>query len=198
MFASNGRPCQLFSKMPIKKSFYHMKLGMANINATLVKLQAKNVCSYFITISTLMLISFFYVGSFYLADDSSSSTDSDEDDICEICNKEENKDSLLSCDNRAFHPYCLSMSHSSVPKRDQSCFKLVAAVGRDYGFEGGKEYNLNDFQTVCDGFKTKCFKKTHPEGNSTITEDECEREYWRLVSNPNETCQVEHGTQHGR
>lgn len=145
-----------------------------------------------------MLISFFYVGSFYLADDSSSSTDSDEDDICEICNKEENKDSLLSCDNRAFHPYCLSMSHSSVPKRDQSCFKLVAAVGRDYGFEGGKEYNLNDFQTVCDGFKTKCFKKTHPEGNSTITEDECEREYWRLVSNPNETCQVEHGAQHGR
>lgn len=145
-----------------------------------------------------MLISFFYVGSFYLADDSSSSTDSDEDDICEICNKVENKDSLLSCDNRAFHPYCLSMSHSSVPKRDRSCFKLVAAVGRDYGFEGGKEYNLNDFQTVCDGFKTKCFKKTHPEGNSTITEDECEREYWRLVSNPNETCQVEHGTQHGR
>ncbi|EPB82106.1 hypothetical protein HMPREF1544_11142 [Mucor circinelloides 1006PhL] len=153
-----------------------------------------------VTSKKCMLLFHYYINPyahFILLYDSSSSTDSDEDDICEICNKEENKDSLLSCDNRAFHPYCLSMSHSSVPKRDQSCFKLVAAVGRDYGFEGGKEYNLNDFQTVCDGFKTKCFKKTHPEGNSTITEDECEREYWRLVSNPNETCQVEHGTQHG-
>ncbi|EPB92398.1 hypothetical protein HMPREF1544_00696 [Mucor circinelloides 1006PhL] len=116
-----------------------------------------------------------------------------EDEKCEVCNKDENEDSLLLCDNRAFHTYCLNPPHSSVPELDWDSFEIVAAVGKDYDFKDGKEYNLKDFQAVCDDFKTSHFKKTYPEGISTVTEDECERDFWRLVSDPNETCQVEYG-----
>ncbi|CAO0801826.1 unnamed protein product [Mucor circinelloides] len=116
-----------------------------------------------------------------------------EDEKCEVCNKDENEDSLLLCDNRAFHAYCLNPPHSSVPKKDWPSFEKVAAVGRDYGFEDGKEYSLKEFQTKCDNFKASYFEETHPEGISTVTEDECERDFWRLVSDPNETCQVEYG-----
>ncbi|KAG1112389.1 hypothetical protein G6F42_014758 [Rhizopus arrhizus] len=116
-----------------------------------------------------------------------------EDEKCEVCNKDENEDSLLLCDNRAFHTYCLNPPHSSVPELDWDSFEIVAAVGKDYDFKDGKEYNLKDFQAVCDDFKTNHFKKTHPEGSSTVTEDECERKFWKLVGDPNETCQVEYG-----
>ncbi|KAL9537992.1 hypothetical protein PS6_011656 [Mucor atramentarius] len=116
-----------------------------------------------------------------------------QDEKCEVCNKDENQESLLVCHGRAFHTYCLNPPHSSVPELDWDSFEIVAAVGKDYGFEDGKEYNLNDFQAVCDGFKTNHFKKTPQKGSSTVTEDECEREFWKLVSDPNETCQVEYG-----
>ncbi|GAN06616.1 histone demethylase JARID1A [Mucor ambiguus] len=135
---------------------------------------------------------------------SSSPTDSAENDNCEICHKNANEDSLLLCDgcNRGFHTYCLNPPLSSVPKTDWFCFQCLTAVGKDYGFEDGNEYSLNDFHTVCDNFKTNWFKKTHPKGCSTVTEEECESEFWRLVNNPHETCQVEYGadlhsTQHG-
>ncbi|EPB88990.1 hypothetical protein HMPREF1544_04251 [Mucor circinelloides 1006PhL] len=138
------------------------------------------------------------------ASGSSSPTDSTENDNCEICHKNGNEDSLLLCDgcNRGFHTYCLNPPLSSVPKTDWFCFQCLTAVGKDYGFEDGNEYSLNDFHTVCDNFKTNWFKKTHPEGSSTVTEEECESEFWRLVNNPYETCQVEYGadlhsTQHG-
>ncbi|KAK4509010.1 phosphogluconate dehydrogenase (decarboxylating) gnd1 [Mucor velutinosus] len=135
---------------------------------------------------------------------SSSPTDSTENDNCEICHKNGNEDSLLLCDgcNRGFHTYCLNPPLPSVPKTDWFCFQCLTAVGKDYGFEDGNEYSLNDFHTVCDNFKTNWFKKTHPKGSSTVTEEECESEFWRLVNNPYETCQVEYGadlhsTQHG-
>ena len=170
-----------------------MKLGMESISA----IQEKKVCLYFITTSIIILISF-YLAQYYIVNGLNSCIIIEEEK-CEVCNKDENQDSLLVCDNRAFHTYCLNPPHSSVPKTEWPIFEEVAAVGRDYGFKDGKEYNLNDFQAVCDDFETKHFKKTHPEGSSTVTEDECEREFWKLVSDPNETRQVEYGAGlHGR
>ena len=96
-------------------------------------------------------------------------------------------------------PIAWTPPHSSVPKTDWDSFKIVAAVGKDSGFKDGKEYNLNDFQAVCNEFKTDHFKKTRPEGSSSVAEDECEREFWRLVGDPNEACHAEYGADlHGR
>ncbi|CEP14172.1 hypothetical protein [Parasitella parasitica] len=135
---------------------------------------------------------------------SSSSTDSNENDTCEICHKSENEEKLLLCDgcNRGFHMYCLNPPLAVIPKTDWFCFQCLTAVGKDYGFEDGNEYSLSDFHTVCQSFKKNWFEKTHSVNVDTVTEEECESEFWRLVENPHETCQVEYGadlhsTQHG-
>jgi histone demethylase JARID1 len=129
---------------------------------------------------------------------------SGESDTCEVCQKNENEEKLLLCDgcNRGYHMYCLSPPLQNIPKTDWYCLQCLTAVGKDYGFEDGDEYSLGDFQKVCDKFKKQWFEKTIGEGKS-VTEEQCENEFWRLVENPHETCQVEYGadlhsTQHGR
>ncbi|KAG1292260.1 hypothetical protein G6F66_007116 [Rhizopus arrhizus] len=127
----------------------------------------------------------------------------DNNDTCEICHRTEDEENLLLCDgcNRGYHLYCLKPPLSGVPKNDWYCLQCLAAVGKDYGFEEGSEYSLTEFKKVCDKFKKEWFSK---EGISEheVTEEECENEFWRLVNNPYETCEVEYGadlhsTQHG-
>lgn len=94
---------------------------------------------------------------------------------------------------------CLTPPLASVPKSDWYCLKCLTAAGGDYGFEDGAEYSLKDFQEKCDKFKTEWFKKPYRE----VSEEDCEDEFWRLVENPHETCEVEYGadlhsTHHGR
>lgn len=189
MLARNGHPCQIFSELLTKKSFYHMKLGMASKNAILIKLQPKKVCLYFIIILIIMLI------SFYLGNGSSSSSDSAGNDYCEACHKHDNEDTLLLCDgcNRGFHTYYLNPPLSSVPKTDWFCSQCITTVKRDYGFQLGNKYSPNDFYTVCNNFKANWFQKTHPQGTSIVTEDDCEREFWRLMSGSKETRLVKCG-----
>ncbi|KAI7861114.1 PLU-1-like protein-domain-containing protein [Circinella umbellata] len=120
---------------------------------------------------------------------------------CEICNSGENEEEILLCDgcDRGYHMYCLSPPLNTVPKSDWYCFKCLTAAGGDYGFEDGEEYTLNSFQKVCDKFKSEWFG---PKGQYPTSEEDCEDEFWRLVENPHETCEVEYGadlhsTQHG-
>ncbi|KAI7883965.1 hypothetical protein K492DRAFT_205018 [Lichtheimia hyalospora FSU 10163] len=123
--------------------------------------------------------------------------------VCEICNTGDNEDSILLCDgcDSGYHMYCLNPPLQTVPKSDWFCVKCLTASGRDYGFEDGSEYSLESFQKLCTKFKTDWFanKQQHRDN---ITEEDCEDEFWRLVENPHETCQVEYGadlhsTMHG-
>lgn len=98
--------------------------------------------------------------------------------------------------------YCLTPPLSSVPKTDWYCLHCLTAVGKDYGFEDGDEYSLDDFCVFAEKFKKDWFHKLHGD-NRPVTEEDCENEFWRLVENPHETCEVEYGadlhsTQHGR
>ncbi|KAI8387444.1 hypothetical protein BD560DRAFT_382515 [Blakeslea trispora] len=136
-------------------------------------------------------------------EDRASLDSNDESDTCEICHKNENEEELLLCDgcNRGYHTYCLNPPLTSIPKTDWFCLQCLTAVGKDYGFEDGEEHSLGDFHKVCDKFKQDWFAKATGE-IKTITEEECENEFWRLVENPHETCEVEYGadlhsTQHG-
>ncbi|KAI8982573.1 hypothetical protein BDB01DRAFT_851066 [Pilobolus umbonatus] len=122
-------------------------------------------------------------------------------ETCEICHRIENEEQILLCDgcNRGYHLYCLSPALSSVPKSDWYCVHCLTAVGKDYGFEDGDEYSLSEFKRLSDEFKKEWFEKNSTEN---VTEEECENEFWRLVENPHETCEVEYGadlhsTQHG-
>lgn len=126
---------------------------------------------------------------------------------------------MLLCDgcDRGYHMHCLNPPLKNVPKADWYCVKCLTAAGEDYGFEDGDEYTLREFQKVCDKFKREWFankngqqqqqqqqhNQQQQQQQPPATEEECENEFWRLVENPHETCQVEYGadlhsTQHGR
>lgn len=99
--------------------------------------------------------------------------------------------------------YCLTPPLPAIPKTDWYCLQCLTAVGKDYGFEDGEEYSLADFHKVCDKFKKEWFSNKSTADQHKVTEEECENEFWRLVENPHETCEVEYGadlhsTQHGR
>ncbi|KAI8096840.1 uncharacterized protein BX664DRAFT_325009 [Halteromyces radiatus] len=138
-------------------------------------------------------------------DDDDDHASEDSSQLCEICHTDDNAHQLLLCDDcdRAYHMSCLSPPLTSVPPAEWYCIKCLTAAGGDYGFEDGDEYSLSDFQTFCDNFKKKWFSKKQPvEQSQLVTEEDCEDEFWRLVDDPHETCQVEYGadlhsTQHG-
>jgi histone demethylase JARID1 len=126
-----------------------------------------------------------------------------ESDTCELCQKNENEEDLLLCDgcNRGYHMYCLRPPLHSVPKTDWYCLHCLTAIGKDYGFEDGDEYSLDDFFEFSEKFKKDWFHKLFDD-HRPVSEEDCENEFWRLVENPHETCEVEYGadlhsTQHG-
>ncbi|CAO3645542.1 unnamed protein product [Cunninghamella echinulata] len=136
-------------------------------------------------------------------EDDNNSEDSNQN--CEICQKDDKADELLLCDDcdRGYHMSCLSPPLTSIPPAEWYCIKCLTAAGSDYGFEDGDEYSLADFQTFCDDFKKAWFSKYNPVLHANqVSEEDCEEEFWRLVDDPHETCQVEYGadlhsTQHG-
>ncbi|KAH8554111.1 PLU-1-like protein-domain-containing protein [Umbelopsis sp. PMI_123] len=125
-------------------------------------------------------------------------------EICEICNIGENEDEILLCDgcDRGYHMYCLDPPLNSIPRTEWYCVKCLTAAGEDYGFEDGGEYSLHSFQQKCDKFKEEWFAAKDVKDAKNVTEEDCEDEFWRLVENPHESCEVEYGadlhsTQHG-
>ncbi|KAI8583625.1 hypothetical protein K450DRAFT_222031 [Umbelopsis ramanniana AG] len=125
-------------------------------------------------------------------------------EICEICNIGENEDEILLCDgcDRGYHMYCLDPPLNSIPRTEWYCVKCLTAAGEDYGFEDGGEYSLHSFQQKCDKFKEEWFAAKEVKNPKAVTEEDCEDEFWRLVENPHESCEVEYGadlhsTQHG-
>ncbi|KAI8381320.1 PLU-1-like protein-domain-containing protein [Radiomyces spectabilis] len=138
-------------------------------------------------------------------DDFSDNQSSQNGQVCEICRKGDREEEILLCDgcDRGYHMHCISPPINSIPKSDWFCVKCLTAAGGDYGFEDGEEYSLQAFQKVCDKFKTEWFSKTKPVSSCReISEEDCEDEFWRLVEDPHETCEVEYGadlhsTQHG-
>ncbi|KAF9576363.1 hypothetical protein EC968_009337 [Mortierella alpina] len=123
-------------------------------------------------------------------------------DVCELCRTENDLDKMLICDGceLGFHTYCLKPPLQNIPKTDWYCSKCLVA-GDDLGFDEGEEYSLSSFQQRCNTFKKSWFEKAGHAGG-VASEDDVEREFWRLVNNAQETVEVEYGTdlhsaQHG-
>ncbi|KAI8069892.1 JmjC domain, hydroxylase-domain-containing protein, partial [Gongronella butleri] len=125
--------------------------------------------------------------------------------MCEVCRRDSDQEHLLECDDceRGYHMGCLDPPLSVPPKGEWYCYKCLVASGNDYGFEDGGEYNLAEFQRVCEDFKVKWFSQYNPvEHAIDVSEEDCENEFWRLTENPHIDCEVEYGadlhsTQHG-
>lgn len=147
-------------------------------------------------------------GDFYLAPGA-------EEQMCEICLRGDDGMSMLLCDecNRGYHMYCLDPPLNSIPKSEWYCPPCLVGTGNDYGFDDGETHSLYSFWKRAEEFRSQWWTKhaskdaiwTAPGGKANgvtreiadsdlqISEDDVEREFWRLVHSPDETVEVEYG-----
>ncbi|KZF20320.1 PHD transcription factor [Xylona heveae TC161] len=118
---------------------------------------------------------------------------------CETCGKGEDPKSILLCDSCdvGYHKYCLDPPLKAVPDYDWHCPRCLVGTG-EFGFEDGGIYSLKQFQEKANNFKENYFLPKMPfdpvlNSKRPVTEDDVEREFWRLVENLTETVEVEYG-----
>ena len=106
---------------------------------------------------------------------------------------------LLICDGceLGYHQNCLDPPAKINPLHDWHCPRCLVGTG-DFGFEEGGIYSLRQFQDKAHRFKDSYFEPKMPfdpvtNGKRTVTEDDVEREFWRLVESPSEEVEVEYG-----
>ncbi|EXJ60475.1 histone demethylase JARID1 [Cladophialophora yegresii CBS 114405] len=118
---------------------------------------------------------------------------------CEKCSKSDNKENILVCDScdLGYHRNCVDPPVTSLPEYDWHCPKCLVGTN-DYGFEEGSIYSLKQFQEKANNFKEHYFSarmQFDPVTNTQRkpTEDDIEREFWRLVEDITESVEVEYG-----
>ncbi|KAF2113688.1 histone demethylase JARID1D [Lophiotrema nucula] len=120
-------------------------------------------------------------------------------DRCEHCGTDNDPANILLCDScdAGYHGYCLDPPIKGIPEYDWHCPKCLVGTG-EFGFEEGGVYSLKQFQEKAHNFKDAHFTKQlmfEPIGTPKRppTEDDVEREFWRLVESIQETVEVEYG-----
>ncbi|KAL9044024.1 MAG: hypothetical protein Q9214_002810 [Letrouitia sp. 1 TL-2023] len=120
-------------------------------------------------------------------------------EVCDNCGKSDNKLSIFVCDGceNGYHWYCLDPAGEIPPHRDWHCPRCLVGTG-EFGFEEGGIYSLKQFQEKAQNFKDSYFGSKMPfdpilNENRPVTEDDVEREFWRLVESITETVEVEYG-----
>lgn len=118
---------------------------------------------------------------------------------CEHCGKSDDLDNLLVCEScdYGYHMYCLDPRVTHKPDYDWHCPRCLVGDGQ-FGFEEGGIYSLKKFQERAADFKEGYFNKKMPfdpvlNCPRPVTEDDIEREFWRLVASLEETVEVEYG-----
>ncbi|CUA67843.1 histone demethylase JARID1 [Rhizoctonia solani] len=126
-------------------------------------------------------------------------------ETCELCRKGDRDTEMLLCDgcDEGFHMSCLDPPLNSIPKGSWFCHTCMFG-NNDYGFDEGEEHSLTSFQQRDFQFRKSWFESHPPAGedpsrvpignsNVKVSEDDVEREFWRLVQSSHETVEVEYG-----
>lgn len=115
---------------------------------------------------------------------------------CLVCERGDDEAMMLLCDgcDDSYHTYCLFPPLKEIPKGDWRCPLCVSEICKKptdlYGFcQSKRKYTLTDFGTMADKFKEDYFGKPH----KSVTSDEIEKEFWKILSNPDEQVSVEYG-----
>lgn len=122
------------------------------------------------------------------------------DEKCLKCGQADEPTKLLvceSCDN-AYHGQCLDPPVSKAPADGEwNCPRCLVGDGQ-FGFEEGGLYSLKQFQQKANDFKQGYFENKMPydeklKCHRPVTEEDVEAEFWRLVTDLEETIEVEYG-----
>ncbi|KAF4120720.1 [histone H3]-trimethyl-L-lysine4 demethylase [Geosmithia morbida] len=118
---------------------------------------------------------------------------------CATCGKGDSGEQLIeceSCDN-SYHLQCLDPPPKRKPDAEWNCPRCLVGDGY-FGFEEGGLYSLKQFQQKANDFKQGYFEAKMPsdqkgDGHRPVTEEDVENEFWRLVTDLEETIEVEYG-----
>lgn len=118
---------------------------------------------------------------------------------CESCGKGEEIGFLALCEHcdNAYHGVCLDPPLRQKPDPEWNCPRCLVG-DTQFGFEEGGLYSLKQFQEKANEFKQSYFENRLPwdpvlQCPRPVTEDDVEREFWRLVASLEETVEVEYG-----
>ncbi|TYJ51548.1 hypothetical protein B9479_007876 [Cryptococcus floricola] len=124
---------------------------------------------------------------------------------------------ILLCDgcDRGFHIYCLDPPLADVPTNEEwFCNACLLSQGENFGFEEGDEHSIASFQARDHSFAYAWWNRhkghsshslateadvngaaVHPRrfGKILVSEDDVEREFWRLTESSLDTVDVEYG-----
>ncbi|WWD22060.1 hypothetical protein CI109_106548 [Kwoniella shandongensis] len=137
-------------------------------------------------------------------------------EVCEVCRGGHAGDKILLCDgcDRGFHIYCLDPPLASVPTNEEwFCTSCLLSQGDDFGFEEGEDHSISSFQARDAAFSHAWWNRHRPPpspgsssapginrnplarnfGKAVVTEDDVEREFWRLTESSTDTVEVEYG-----
>ena len=117
---------------------------------------------------------------------------------CEACGQGQDTAPLILCDSCecGYHQNCLDPPIKTM-NHDWHCPRCLVGTG-EFGFEEGGIYGLRQFQEKAHNFKESYFGPKMPfdpvlNCKRNVTEDDVEREFWRLVESITETVEVEYG-----
>ncbi|WVQ97837.1 hypothetical protein IAU59_004952 [Kwoniella sp. CBS 9459] len=125
------------------------------------------------------------------------------------------------CD-RGFHTYCLDPPLASVPTNEEwFCTSCLLSQGDDFGFDEGEDHSIASFQARDASFSYNWWNRHRPPaassssvppssnghakdvkpvnplarnfGKVSVTEDDVEREFWRLTESATDTVEIEYG-----
>ncbi|KAL6722178.1 hypothetical protein ACLMJK_001285 [Lecanora helva] len=120
-------------------------------------------------------------------------------EACQVCGTKDDRSQFLVCDgcDYGYHKNCLDPPAKINPLHDWHCPRCLVGTN-DFGFEEGGVYSLRQFQEKARHFKESYFESKmqfDPVANAkkAVTEDDVEREFWRLVESPSEEVEVEYG-----
>ncbi|KAI2602212.1 PLU-1-like protein [Hypoxylon sp. NC1633] len=118
---------------------------------------------------------------------------------CEVCGKGDEAGFIAVCEScdHGYHGTCLDPPIKQKPDAEWNCHRCLVGDGQ-FGFEEGGLYSLRQFQEKAADFKQVYFENRLPSDPilkyaRPITEDDVEREFWRLVASTEETVEVEYG-----
>ncbi|KAI0805589.1 PLU-1-domain-containing protein [Xylaria sp. FL0064] len=118
---------------------------------------------------------------------------------CDTCGKGDDASFIIVCEScdHAYHGSCLDPPLKAQPDGEWNCPRCLVGDGQ-FGFEEGGLYSLKQFQEKAADFKQSYFENRMPFDPvlncvRPVTEDDVEREFWKLVANIEETVEVEYG-----
>ncbi|KAI3317172.1 PLU-1-domain-containing protein [Xylariaceae sp. AK1471] len=118
---------------------------------------------------------------------------------CDTCGKGDDVGFITVCEScdHGYHGSCLDPPLKAQPDGEWNCPRCLVGDGQ-FGFEEGGLYSLKQFQEKAADFKQSYFENRMPFDPvlncvRPVTEDDVEREFWRLVANIEETVEVEYG-----